>query len=186
VDERDRGREALRRRVRGAARPRFEAFAAEPPLTRMGLFRAGIEPAVIRRRRPRDGAPRPATLVHPGRHATWYATTHSERAIALINALLGAGAQGRLLRPRQHGRPGYRTHPIRKSRRARSIIGPEYPSRARRSRRASGGNADRKAVPDQGVARLRDEPDSCPAQRGRDDRGHPEARPAGRGGRDRQ
>ena len=49
---------------------------------------------------------RPATLVHPGRRATWYGDdTQRSRAIALLNALLGSwGRRGRVLPARQHGR----------------------------------------------------------------------------------
>ena len=51
----------------------------------------GIEPSLIRAtaRLMADNAP--ATLVHPGRHTTWYGDdTQRERAIAILNALLGS------------------------------------------------------------------------------------------------
>ncbi|MBI5087758.1 MAG: hypothetical protein HZB15_02505, partial [Actinobacteria bacterium] len=44
----------------------------------------------------------PAVMVHPGRHASWYGPddTHRERAIAILDALLGAwGHRGGFSRP---------------------------------------------------------------------------------------
>jgi thiosulfate reductase/polysulfide reductase chain A len=53
--------------------------------------RCGIEPDVIRRTARLLGAARPAALVHPGRHVTWYGNdTQRSRAIAILNALLGS------------------------------------------------------------------------------------------------
>jgi thiosulfate reductase / polysulfide reductase chain A len=50
----------------------------------------GIEPDVIRATAREMARYRPATLVHPGRHVTWYGDdTQRSRAIALLNALLG-------------------------------------------------------------------------------------------------
>ena len=51
---------------------------------------------------------RPATLVHPGRHVTWYGDdAQRSRAIALLNALLGSwGRKGGFYQPGQHGRAG--------------------------------------------------------------------------------
>ncbi len=51
----------------------------------------GIAPEVIRETAREMARYRPATLVHPGRHATWYGDdTQRSRAIALLNALLGS------------------------------------------------------------------------------------------------
>ena len=51
----------------------------------------GIEPAVIRETARLMAANAPATLVHPGRHTTWYGDdTQRCRAIAILNALLGS------------------------------------------------------------------------------------------------
>ncbi len=51
----------------------------------------GLDPAVIRETAYRMAAAAPATLVHPGRHVTWYGDdTQRERAIAILNALLGS------------------------------------------------------------------------------------------------
>ncbi len=52
---------------------------------------------------------RPATLVHPGRHATWYGDdAQRSRAIALLNALLGSwGRQGGFYQPAHMDVPAY-------------------------------------------------------------------------------
>ncbi len=50
-----------------------------------------IEPSVIRETARLMGRHAPATLVHPGRHVTWYGDdTQRSRAIAILNALLGS------------------------------------------------------------------------------------------------
>jgi len=51
----------------------------------------GIDPQTIRATAREMAQHKPATLVHPGRHVTWYGDdTQRERAIALLNALLGS------------------------------------------------------------------------------------------------
>jgi thiosulfate reductase/polysulfide reductase chain A len=51
----------------------------------------GIEPGRIRETAREMARHAPATLVHPGRHVTWYGDdTQRERAIAILNALLGS------------------------------------------------------------------------------------------------
>jgi thiosulfate reductase/polysulfide reductase chain A len=51
----------------------------------------GLEPALIRQTAREMAQAAPATLVHPGRHVTWYGDdTQRERAIAILNALLGS------------------------------------------------------------------------------------------------
>ncbi len=52
---------------------------------------------------------RPATLVHPGRHVTWYGDdAQRSRAIALLNALLGSwGRRGGFYRPGRMSVPGF-------------------------------------------------------------------------------
>ncbi len=51
----------------------------------------GIEPTVIRATARAMAQAAPATLVHPGRHVTWYGDdTQRSRAIAILNALLGS------------------------------------------------------------------------------------------------
>lgn len=49
-----------------------------------------IEPTLIRKTAYEMAAASPAAIIHPGRHATWYGDdTQRERAIAILNALLG-------------------------------------------------------------------------------------------------
>jgi thiosulfate reductase/polysulfide reductase chain A len=51
----------------------------------------GIRPEVIRETAREMAKAAPATIVHPGRHATWYGDdTQRSRAIAMLNALLGS------------------------------------------------------------------------------------------------
>ena len=58
----------------------------------------GLEPELIRETAHAMARNAPATLVHPGRHATWYGDdTQRSRAIAILNALLGSwGRKGGL------------------------------------------------------------------------------------------
>jgi thiosulfate reductase/polysulfide reductase chain A len=65
--------------------------------------RTGIEADVIRETARRMAGARPAVLVHPGRHVTWYGNdTQRSRAIAILNALLGSwGRRGGLYMPAQ-------------------------------------------------------------------------------------
>jgi len=60
--------------------------------------RTGIEPHLIRETAELLAGARPAALVHPGRHVTWYGNdTQRSRAIAILNALLGSwGRKGGL------------------------------------------------------------------------------------------
>jgi thiosulfate reductase/polysulfide reductase chain A len=81
----------------------FDAFAAEiAPFTPEWAFpETGIEPELIRATAREMARFRPATLVHPGRHVTWYGDdTQRSRAIALLNALLGSwGRKGGFYAP---------------------------------------------------------------------------------------
>jgi thiosulfate reductase/polysulfide reductase chain A len=89
----------------------FEAFAAElAPFTPEWAYpETGIEPDVIRETAREMARQRPATLVHPGRHATWYGDdTQRSRAIALLNALLGSwGRKGGFYQPASLDLPAY-------------------------------------------------------------------------------
>jgi thiosulfate reductase / polysulfide reductase chain A len=69
----------------------------------------GIPPEVIRETAREMARYRPATLVHPGRHATWYGNdAQRSRAIALLNALLGSwGRKGGFYFPDSMDVPGY-------------------------------------------------------------------------------
>ena len=54
-------------------------------------IQTGLKPALIRETAREMAKNAPATLVHPGRHTTWYGDdTQRERAIAILNALLGS------------------------------------------------------------------------------------------------
>jgi thiosulfate reductase/polysulfide reductase chain A len=62
----------------------------------------GLDADAIRNTARRMAAAAPAVMVHPGRHASWYGPddTHRERAIAILDALLGAwGHRGGFFRP---------------------------------------------------------------------------------------
>ncbi len=69
----------------------------------------GIPPELIRETAREMARHRPATLVHPGRHATWYGNdTQRSRGIALLNALLGSwGRKGGFYFPNSMDVPGY-------------------------------------------------------------------------------
>ena len=69
----------------------------------------GIEPDVIRETAREMARHRPATLVHPGRHATWYGDdAQRSRALALLSALLGSwGAKGGFYTPSSMDVPGF-------------------------------------------------------------------------------
>jgi thiosulfate reductase/polysulfide reductase chain A len=71
--------------------------------------RTGIEPALIRQTAHVMAGARPASLVHPGRHVTWYGNdTQRSRAIAILNALLGSwGRKGGIFIPAQVNLPPY-------------------------------------------------------------------------------
>ncbi|PKL90212.1 MAG: nitrate reductase [Ignavibacteriae bacterium HGW-Ignavibacteriae-2] len=89
----------------------FEQFAAEIQeyTPEWAYTRTGIEPAVIRETAREMGKNKPATLVHPGRHATWYGDdAQRARSVALLNALLGSwGRKGGFYTPYKFGLPGY-------------------------------------------------------------------------------
>jgi thiosulfate reductase/polysulfide reductase chain A len=77
--------------------------------------RTGIEPSVIRETAHVMAGARPAVLIHPGRHVTWYGDdTQRSRAIAMLNALLGSwGRRGGFYMPAKlplppFPYPGYR------------------------------------------------------------------------------
>ncbi len=89
----------------------FDAFAAEIAAytPEWAYPETGIEPHVIRETAREMARHRPATLVHPGRHATWYGDdAQRSRAIALLNALLGSwGRRGGFYTPVSMDVPGY-------------------------------------------------------------------------------
>ena len=68
-----------------------------------------IEPDVIRKTARLMAASAPATIVHPGRHVTWYGDdTQRSRAIAILNALLGTwGRKGGFFFPEKVSVPSF-------------------------------------------------------------------------------
>jgi len=71
--------------------------------------RTGIEAEKIRETAHLMAGARPASLVHPGRHVTWYGDdTQRSRAVAILNALLGSwGRKGGFYIPAQMELPPY-------------------------------------------------------------------------------
>jgi thiosulfate reductase / polysulfide reductase chain A len=101
----------------------FEAFRAELSTCtpEWAYPETGIEPAVIRETAREMARYRPATLIHPGRHATWYGDdAQRSRAIALLNALMGSwGRKGGFWTPVSMDVPGYPYPPYPKSTRGK-------------------------------------------------------------------
>jgi thiosulfate reductase/polysulfide reductase chain A len=99
----------------------FEAFAAEiQPFTPEWAWpETGIEPETIRETAREMARHRPATLVHPGRHTSWYGDdAQRSRAIALLNALLGSwGRKGGFYQPASMSVPPYPYPPYPKPQR---------------------------------------------------------------------
>ncbi len=97
----------------------FEQFAAEIAsyTPEWAYPETGIEADVIRKTAREMARYRPATLVHPGRHSTWYGDdTQRSRALALLNALLGSwGRKGGLYQPTWLDIPEYPYPPYPKS-----------------------------------------------------------------------
>ena len=71
--------------------------------------RTGLDPDQIRRTAHMMAGARPATLIHPGRHVTWYGNdTQRSRAIAILNAILGSwGRKGGFFVPATMEIPPY-------------------------------------------------------------------------------
>ena len=89
----------------------FENFKAEiaTRTPEWAYPETGIRPDLIRATAREMARHRPATLVHPGRHTTWYGDDAQRgRAIALLNALLGSwGRKGGFYFPSSMDVPGY-------------------------------------------------------------------------------
>ncbi|BDQ02012.1 molybdopterin-dependent oxidoreductase [Ignavibacterium sp.] len=89
----------------------FDKFAAEVShyTPEWAYIETGIEPELIVETAREMARYKPATLVHPGRHATWYGDdTQRSRAIALLNALLGSwGRKGGFYVPYSFSIPKY-------------------------------------------------------------------------------
>ena len=89
----------------------FEQFKAEISqyTPEWAYIETGIEPELIRATASEMSKYKPATLIHPGRHTTWYGDdTQRSRAIALLNALMGSwGRKGGYYYPASMNVPGY-------------------------------------------------------------------------------
>ncbi len=110
----------------------FDAFKTEvSAYTPEWAFpETGIDPAVIRETAREMARYRPATLIHPGRHAAWYGDdTQRSRALALLNALMGSwGRKGGFWAPASMNVPGYPYPPYPKSEKGRADNpGERYP-----------------------------------------------------------
>ncbi len=96
----------------------FEQFAAEISqyTPEWAYPETGIEPELIRTTAREMALYKPATLVHPGRHTTWYGDdTQRSRAIALLNALMGSwGRKGGFYLPYNYSVPKYKYPPYPK------------------------------------------------------------------------
>ena len=70
----------------------------------------GLQPELIRDSARLIASARPASLIHPGRHTTWYGDdTQRARAMAILAALLGSwGRRGGYLTPAKLSVPGYK------------------------------------------------------------------------------
>ena len=91
----------------------FEQLAehVQPFNPEWAYLETGLEPELIRTTAREMAAKAPATLVHPGRHTTWYGDdTQRERAIAILNALLGSwGSKGGFYFQEKVALPAYPT-----------------------------------------------------------------------------
>ncbi len=89
----------------------FEQFVAEiaPYTPEWAYPETGIEPEMIRATAREMARYRPATLIHTGRHSTWYGDdTQRARAMGLLAALLGTwGRKGGLWVPSKVEIPAY-------------------------------------------------------------------------------
>ncbi|MDQ7817502.1 MAG: molybdopterin-dependent oxidoreductase [Melioribacteraceae bacterium] len=89
----------------------FEQFAAEisPFTAEWAYTETGIDVELIKTTARVMAMNKPATLIHPGRHVTWYGDdAQRSRAIALLNALLGSwGRKGGFFFPSSYSIPAY-------------------------------------------------------------------------------
>ena len=128
----------------------------------------GIDPELIRSTAREMARYKPATLVHPGRHVTWYGDdAQRSRAIALLNALLGSwGRKGGFYYPVSMDVPGYPYPAYPKPQKEKADNPGKQISFRRRSNHHGHSRGDYygKAIPYQGMVCLCDEPDGSAAQ----------------------
>ena len=102
----------------------FAEFAAEIAAytPEWAYPRTSLAPELIRETAREMARHRPATLVHPGRHATWSGNdAQRSRAVALLNALLGSwGRKGGFFVPQRMSVPPYPYPPYAKPQRGRA------------------------------------------------------------------
>ena len=94
------------------------------------FLETGLEPGLIRETARTMAANAPATLVHPGRHVTWYGDdTQRERAIAMLNALLGSwGRKGGFYIQEKVDLPAYPVpKPPKPASSWKQVVQPEFP-----------------------------------------------------------
>ncbi|MEA3411522.1 MAG: molybdopterin-dependent oxidoreductase, partial [Pseudomonadota bacterium] len=89
----------------------FDELAAHvaPYTPEWAWLETGLKPELIRKTAREMARHAPATLLHPGRHTTWYGDdTQRGRAIAIVNALLGSwGSRGGYYYPEKVELPKY-------------------------------------------------------------------------------
>jgi thiosulfate reductase/polysulfide reductase chain A len=89
----------------------FEQFAAEinQYTPEWAYPETGIDPDLIRITAREMSKNKPATLIHPGRHTSWYGDdAQRARAVALLNALMGSwGRKGGFFFPTKYSVPAY-------------------------------------------------------------------------------
>ncbi|MGF1659491.1 MAG: molybdopterin-dependent oxidoreductase [Rubrimonas sp.] len=94
------------------------------------FLETGIRPEVIRATARQMGAAAPATMIHPGRHVTWYGDdVQRTRCIAILNALLGSwGAEGGFFQAENVKMPSFPIPEIPKPEQDwRQIVQAEFP-----------------------------------------------------------
>jgi thiosulfate reductase / polysulfide reductase chain A len=110
----------------------FDQLAAhvQPFSPEWAFLETGISAEQIRETAREMAHHAPATLIHPGRHVTWYGDdTQRSRAIAILNALLGSwGRRGGFYIPEQVDLPNYPTPaPPQPRSNWREAVQQEYP-----------------------------------------------------------
>ncbi len=152
----------------------FDAFAAEiAPFTPEWAYPiTTIPPELIRASAREMARHRPASLVHPGRHVTWYGNdAQRSRAIALLNALLGTwGRKGGFYQPASMDVPEYPYPPYPHPERDRADNPRKrYPfAETAITHRPARRHAHGRALPGQGLDGLRHQPAPGAARPGGD------------------